>query len=58
MPTVRKIVRDAARDNYRFSSIVMGIAESAPFQMERTPEAPAQNPLADARGSGATEPRP
>jgi hypothetical protein len=39
MPTVRKIVRDAARDNYRFSSIVMGIAQSAPFQMERTPEA-------------------
>jgi hypothetical protein len=38
MPTVRKIVRDAARDNYRFSSIVLGIAESAPFQMERTPE--------------------
>jgi hypothetical protein len=40
MPTVRKIVRDAARDDYRFSSIVMGIAESAPFQMERTPEQP------------------
>jgi len=39
MPTVRKIVRDAARDNYRFSSIVMGIAQSVPFQMERTPEA-------------------
>jgi hypothetical protein len=39
MPTVRKIVRDAARDNYRFSSIVLGIAQSAPFQMERTPEA-------------------
>ena len=38
MPTVRKIVRDASRDNYRFSSIVMGIAQSAPFQMERTPE--------------------
>jgi Protein of unknown function (DUF1592)/Protein of unknown function (DUF1588)/Protein of unknown function (DUF1585)/Protein of unknown function (DUF1587)/Protein of unknown function (DUF1595) len=38
MPTVRKIVRDAARDNYRFSSIVMGIAQSIPFQMERTPE--------------------
>jgi mono/diheme cytochrome c family protein len=38
MPTVRKIVRDAARYNYRFSSIVMGIVESAPFQMERTPE--------------------
>ena len=41
MPAVRKIVRDASRDNYRFSSIVMGIAESIPFQMERTPvEAP------------------
>ena len=40
MPTVRKIVRDAARDNYRFSSIVMGIAESLPFQMERVPDAP------------------
>jgi hypothetical protein len=41
MPTVRKIVRDASRENYRFSSIVLGIAESAPFQLERTPE-PAQ----------------
>ncbi len=39
MPMIRKIVRDAARDDYRFSSIVMGIAESAAFQMERTPEA-------------------
>ena len=53
MPTIRKIVRDAARDNYRFSSIVMGIAESAPFQMERTPEAAPQNPVA-----ALTEPRP
>ena len=33
MPAVRAIVRDAARDNYRFSSIVMGIVRSAPFQM-------------------------
>jgi len=35
MPTVRKIVRDAAQDNYRFSSIVIGIAKSAPFQLRR-----------------------
>jgi len=35
MPTVRKIVRDAARDNYRFSSIVLGIVKSAPFEMKR-----------------------
>jgi hypothetical protein len=33
MPLVRKIVRDAAPSNYRFSSIVMSIVTSAPFQM-------------------------
>jgi len=35
MPAVRQIVRDAARDNYRFSSIVMGIVKSTPFQMRK-----------------------
>jgi mono/diheme cytochrome c family protein len=39
MPTVRQIVRDAARENYRFSSLVMGIVNSAPFQMRKVPEA-------------------
>ena len=38
MPSVRAIVRDAARDNYRFSSIVMGIVKSAPFQKRKAPE--------------------
>jgi hypothetical protein len=38
MPAIRAIVRDAARDNYRFSSIVMGIVKSAPFQMRKTSE--------------------
>ena len=32
MPTVRKIVRDARRDDYRFSSIVMGIVTAPAFQ--------------------------
>jgi Protein of unknown function (DUF1592)/Protein of unknown function (DUF1588)/Protein of unknown function (DUF1585)/Protein of unknown function (DUF1595) len=32
MPSVRKIVRDAKRDNYRFSSIVMGIVNTPAFQ--------------------------
>lgn len=36
MPAVRQIVRDAARDNYRFSSIVMGIVKSVPFQMRKS----------------------
>jgi mono/diheme cytochrome c family protein len=33
MPVVRKIVKKAAQNDYRLSSIVMGIVESAPFQM-------------------------
>jgi hypothetical protein len=33
MPTVRAIVRDSARSNYRFSSIVSEIVQSTPFQM-------------------------
>ena len=32
MPAVRKIVRDAGKDNYRSSAIVMGIIESLPFR--------------------------
>jgi hypothetical protein len=39
MPVVRQIVRDAARDNYRFSSLVMGVVKSAPFQMRKVPNA-------------------
>jgi hypothetical protein len=34
MPAVRKIVRDASTDGYRWSSIVAGIAASEPFQMK------------------------
>ena len=41
MPVVRSIVRDASKDNYRFSSIVLGVARSVPFQMRSKP-APAQ----------------
>jgi hypothetical protein len=33
MPAVRAIVRSAARDDYRFSSLVRGIVSSVPFQM-------------------------
>ena len=36
MPTVRQIVREAAGDDYRWSSIVLGIVRSAPFQMRRS----------------------
>jgi mono/diheme cytochrome c family protein len=39
MPAIRAVVRDAARDKYRFSSLVLGIVKSPPFQM-RTKAAP------------------
>jgi mono/diheme cytochrome c family protein len=33
MPVVRRIVKKSAQNDYRLSSIIMGIVESAPFQM-------------------------
>jgi len=33
---VRKIVRDAERDGYRFSSLIIGIVKSVPFQNRRS----------------------
>lgn len=38
MPQVRAIARDAAARNYRFSSIVLGIVKSTPFQMKKAHE--------------------
>jgi mono/diheme cytochrome c family protein len=37
MPAVRKIVRDAARSDYKFSSLLMGVVTSDPFQMRKIP---------------------
>src|SRR5215469_12871026 len=37
MPTVRRIVRDSAKDNYKFSSLVQAIAKSDQFRMRRVP---------------------
>jgi mono/diheme cytochrome c family protein len=36
MPAVRRIVQDARSTDYRFSSIVLGVARSVPFQMKQT----------------------
>jgi hypothetical protein len=35
-PAIRAIVRDAARKDYRFSTIVKGVIDSTPFQMRRS----------------------
>jgi hypothetical protein len=33
MPTVRKIVHDAARNNYKIDTLIAGVIDSTPFQM-------------------------
>ena len=38
MPAVRAIAREAARNNNRFSSLILGIVKSAPFEMNAKPE--------------------
>jgi hypothetical protein len=49
MPAVRSIEQESAKSNYRFSSLVMGIVKSAPFQMSKAVEAsPANNSIAAA----------
>jgi hypothetical protein len=50
MPVIRGIVKKAAVKNYAFGAIIMGIVESAPFQM-RTRLEPAERPnrVAEAR---------
>jgi Protein of unknown function (DUF1592)/Protein of unknown function (DUF1588)/Protein of unknown function (DUF1585)/Protein of unknown function (DUF1587)/Protein of unknown function (DUF1595) len=37
-PAVRAILRDGARDEYRFSSLIAGVVQSAPFRMRRAVE--------------------
>ena len=42
MPVVRRIVRDAAKDDYRFKSIVLGVVSSDAFRKrEADDQAPA-----------------
>jgi hypothetical protein len=38
MPAVRTIVRDAKANHYRWSSLIMGVIRSLPFQMRRARE--------------------
>jgi hypothetical protein len=55
MPAVRTIARDAARDNFRFSSIVLGIVRSEPFQMKIKMSEPPSG--VSARNAGPREDR-
>ena len=48
-PTVRRLVRALDASDYRWSSLVQGIVESAPFRMRRLPDAGAAPVTAAAR---------
>ena len=50
MPAVRKIVHEAASDDYRFSALVWQIVTSDPFRMRRVPD-PAATLVAAANGA-------
>ena len=45
MPAVRKIVREAAKKDYRFSELVWQVVASEPFRMRRAPEPAAPTPV-------------
>jgi hypothetical protein len=36
-PAIRKIIREARANDYRFSSLILGLTQSMPFQMRQAP---------------------
>ena len=52
LPAVRKIVREAAANDYRWSSIIEGIVKSVPFQMSSV--RPSESQLAGAESAPAS----
>jgi hypothetical protein len=54
-PAIRKIAREAAAGGYRWSSVILGIVDSAPFSMAMPPDErrDALAPRAAERGDGA-----
>ncbi len=55
MPTLRRIVRDAAQDDYKFSALVLGIVRSPQFQQKARFAPSATQTVADTRASEALE---
>ena len=53
-PAVRKIVREVAAEDYKFSSLVLGIVRSLPFRMNKTAavQTPAPSSASAASASG------
>ena len=51
-PTVRQLMRDASRDDYRWSSLILGIVESIPFQQRVVRDSEHQQPAATSVAGG------
>jgi hypothetical protein len=51
MPLIRAIVHDAEKTNYRFSSLVLGIVKSEPFQMNQKVQISSNAPEPQQRAS-------
>jgi len=54
MPTVRRIVREAAGDDYRFGALVLGIVRSPQFQKKARFAPTAAQTVADNRAPSAS----
>ena len=54
MPAVRSIAHDAARNNYRFTSLIMGIVNSTPFSVGQLAKL---QPIANRPSQGPTRPQ-
>jgi hypothetical protein len=55
MPTIRRIVRESAADNYRFRSIVLGVVSSDAFRKREAEDhepAPVKPPVSSASANG------
>ena len=51
-PAVRAILHDASRDNYRFSTLILGVVHSTPFQMRTASGEGRAVPLQSAQNRG------
>jgi hypothetical protein len=51
MPTIREIVKETQRDNYKFSSIVMGIVNAPSFQSNMVEISETEQPAANQRAA-------
>jgi cytochrome c551/c552 len=58
MPLIRSIVRDAESKDYRFSSLILGIVKSEPFQVNQKQQITSNGPNPLRADRRASEPRP